>query len=100
MTSLLLAVFCLTIAFHMYQDAKRNGQWSWVRFFSILAATGVFLVAFIVPLANWKGGNGHPGMLIAIMLSGIFLFVAGLIIVLRKMPMKTAPGNTPPSRLP
>jgi predicted membrane channel-forming protein YqfA (hemolysin III family) len=102
MTSLVLAVFCLSIAFHMYQDAKRNGRWSWARFFSILAAAGVFLVAFIIPVAQWGAGPGHPrpGVVIAVMLSGIFIFVAGLIIVLRRMPVKPAPGDTPPNRLP
>jgi hypothetical protein len=100
MTSVVLAVFYLSIAFHMYQDAKRNGQWSWVRFFSILAAMGVFSVAFILPVANWGVGSGHPGAVIAIMLGGIFVFVAGLIIVLRKMPMKPAPADAPPGRIP
>ena len=99
MTSVLLAVLYLAIAVHVYQDAKRNGQWSWVRFCSILAATGVFLVAFIVPVARWRGGDGHPGTVIAIMLSGIFVFVAGLIIVLRKMPTRVVPFDAPPSRL-
>ena len=100
MTSVVLAVFYLSIAFHMYQDAKRNGQWSWVRFFLILAAMGVFSVAFILPVANWGVGTGRPGIVIAVMLSGIFAFVAGLIIVLRKMPMKTKPGDAPPNRIP
>jgi hypothetical protein len=100
MTSVVLAVFYLSIAFHMYQDAKRNGQWSWVRFFSILAAMGVFSVAFILPVANWGAGTGRPGIVIAVMLSGIFVFVAGLIIVLRKMPMKARPVDAPPNRIP
>jgi hydrogenase-4 membrane subunit HyfE len=100
MTSVLLAVFYLAIAFHMYQDAKRNGQWSWVRFFSILAAMGVFSVAFIMPVAKWGVGSGHPGTVVAIMLSGIFVFVGGLIIVLRKMPIKTTPVDAPPGRIP
>jgi hypothetical protein len=100
MTSVLLAVFYLSIAFHMYQDAKRNGQWSWVRFFSILAAVGVFSVAFIVPVVNWGVGTRRPGIVIAVMLSGIFVFVAGLIIVLRKMPTTARPVDAPPSRIP
>jgi hydrogenase-4 membrane subunit HyfE len=100
MTSAVLAAFYLAIAFHMYQDAKRNGQWSWVRFFSILAAMGVFSVAFIVPVAKWGVGSGRPGAVVAIMLSGIFVFVAGLIIVLRKMPLRTPPVDVPPGRIP
>jgi hypothetical protein len=100
MTSGLLAVFYLAIAFHMYQDAKRNGQWSWVRFFSILAAMGVFTAAFIVPIANWGAGSRQPGAVVAIMLSGIVVFVAGLIIVLRKMPLRPTPPDPPPGRIP
>jgi hypothetical protein len=100
MTSVVLAVFYLSIAFHMYQDAKRNGQWSWLRFFSILAAMGIFSVAFIAPVVMWGVGSRRPGLFIAVMLSGIFVFVAGLIIVLRKMPMKTAPADPPPNRIP
>jgi hypothetical protein len=34
------------------------------------------------------------------MLSGIFVFVAGLIIVLRKMPMKAKPVEAPPKPMP
>ena len=100
MTSVLLTVFYLSIALHMYQDARRNGQWSWVRFFSILAAMGVFSVAFIIPVVSWGAGSGHPGTVIGIMLSGIVIFVAGLIIVLRKMPIKTTPAEAPPDRIP
>jgi hypothetical protein len=100
MTSVLLAVFYLAIAFHMYQDAKRNGQWSWVRFFSILAATGVFLFAFIMPVAKWGAGHAGPGAVIALMLGGIFIFVAGLILILRRMPIKPAPDDVAPGRLP
>jgi tetrahydromethanopterin S-methyltransferase subunit C len=100
MTSVVLAVFYLSIAFHMYQDAKRNGQWSWLRFLSILAAMGVFSVAFILPVASWGVGTGRPGLVIAVMLSGIVVFVAGLIIVLRKMPMKATPVDAPPNGLP
>ncbi len=100
MTSVVLAVFYLSIAFHMYQDAKRNGQWSWVRFFSILGAMGVFSVAFIVPVATWGVDHARPGTVIAVMLSGIFVFVAGLVIVLRKLPTRTTPVDPPPGRIP
>ncbi len=91
MTGVVIALFYLAIAVHVYQDAKRNGQWSWRRFFCILAATGVFLAALIVPLAHWQGGQAHPGILIAIMLGAIVVFVAALIFVLGKTAKKTAP---------
>jgi hypothetical protein len=100
MTSVVLAVFYLAIAFHMYRDAKRTGQWSWVRFFVILAAMGIFSAVFIVPVATWGAGAGRPGIVVTVMLSGIVVFVAVLIIVLRKMPMKTKPVDAPANRIP
>lgn len=96
MIGLLIALFYLAIAVHVYHDAKRIGQWSWVRFFSILAATGVFLAALIVPLARWRGGQAHPVVLTAIILTAIVAFVAALVIVLRKTVKGTAPVAAPP----
>jgi hypothetical protein len=94
MTGVVIALFYLAIGVHVYQDAKRNGQWSWARFFCILAATGIFLAALIVPLAHWQGGQAHPGTLITIMLGAIVVFVAALIFVLRKTAKKTVPAAT------
>jgi cbb3-type cytochrome oxidase subunit 3 len=99
MTGVVIALFYLAIGVHVYRDAKRNGQWSWARFFFILAATGVFLAALIVPLAHWQGGQAHPGILITIMLSAIVVFVAALIFVLRKTAKKTAPVATTADRI-
>jgi uncharacterized membrane protein YhaH (DUF805 family) len=94
-TSLVLALFYLGIGAHVYQDAKRNGQWSWSRFVLVLAATGVFMGAFIVPLAMWSGGRTHPGVLLTAMLSGIAAFVIALSVVLRRTVKKAMPGTTP-----
>jgi uncharacterized membrane protein YhaH (DUF805 family) len=100
MTGVVIALFYLAIGVHVYQDAKRNGQWSWTRFFFILAATGVFLAALIVPLAHWQGGQAHPGILITIMLGAIVVFVATLVIILRKTANKTGPVATTADHIP
>ena len=100
MTGVVLAVFYLAVAVQVYRDARRNNQWSWARFLAILAATGVFLAALIVPLAHWRGGQAHPAMLITIILGAIVVFVAALIVVLRKTAKTTAPVATTQGRIP
>ena len=44
----------------MYQDAKRNGQWSWVRFFSILAAMGIADCERLLPPIVDGASVSHP----------------------------------------
>ena len=71
MLALIPVLFVLLIAFAQYKQAKRNGQWSWMGFFAILGAMGLFIVGFIIPIVQSKMLETHPGWMMTALLSGI-----------------------------
>jgi uncharacterized membrane protein len=75
--------------------AKRQGQWSWSRFFIVLASAVVFTIVFIIPVALWTGGRDHPGALVTLMVGGIVVYVVALVVFLKKTTSKTPPNAAP-----
>jgi predicted membrane channel-forming protein YqfA (hemolysin III family) len=88
MYQLFLALFVLMIGYNSYRIAKRRGEWSWRQFFIVIGSIAVFTVVFIIPLAYSSWMDTRPGLLMTVLLSGIFLFVGTIAYLFRKKPAK------------
>ena len=89
MSQLIFCAFVLLIASSSYKNAKRQGVWRWGQFFAVIGSMAVFIAVFIVPLSYSSWMEKRPGLLVTVMLSGIFLFVGTLVYVLRRKSMMT-----------
>jgi len=84
MVAAISVLFVLAMAYSQYKQADRNGQWSWMGFFAVLGAMVAFLAAFIIPVVNSTLLQAHPGWMMAVLLSGILVFVSALILACRR----------------
>lgn len=95
-----MALVYLGLAVQAYRMAKRQGQWSWSRFFIVLASAAVFTLVFILPVALWAGGGTHPGAVLSLMLGGILVYVVGLVVFLKKTASTMPPGAADKTGMP
>ncbi len=89
----LSVLFVLVIAYSQYSQAKRNGQWSWAGFFVVLGSMLGFAAAFLIPVVQSTKLQAHPGLMVAVILTGNVLFVAALIYACRRYYMRTPKAN-------
>lgn len=87
------AILILLIGFNSYRSAKRSGEWSWRQFFILIGAIVALTAFFIIPLANSEWMQQRPGLLVTIMLGGIFLFVGTIAYLFRKKRAKSGSGE-------
>ena len=85
--------FVLMIAYSQYKHAKRNGMWSWYGFLIVIGSFGLFGLAFIIPVVNSTTLEAHPGVMITVLLSGILVFVSGLIYWARRYGIRALQAN-------
>jgi uncharacterized membrane-anchored protein len=84
MGALISALAMLFFAYSAYKQSKRDGSWSWRHFFTLIALVAMMLFCFILPVVNSKTLQSNPALLMTVMFSGIFLFVAGIIVLARR----------------
>jgi hypothetical protein len=93
MSELFSCLFILMIAFNSYQTAKRQGKWSWLEFFIVVAALIVvpILIVFALMAVPWL--QDKPVWFTLIATGLIILSVVALALILRKFPpmAKSAP---------
>jgi hypothetical protein len=87
MIELVICVFVLLIAFNSYRVAKRQGQWSWLKFLIAIVAL-LALPLVIVPLLTMPWLKDNPGLATLIVVGLIFLFMGALVYFMRKFPPK------------
>jgi hypothetical protein len=87
MIELVICVFVLLIAFNSYRVAKRQGQWSWLKFLIAIVAL-LALPLVIVPLLTMPWLKDNPGLATLIVVGLIFLFMGALVYFMRKFPSK------------
>src|ERR1017187_2010481 len=95
MVTLIPVFFVLVMAYAQYKQAKRNGQWSWLGFLTILGAMALFILCFLIPVVNSTTLEARPGLMITVILGGILVFMVGLIYTCRRIYMKPAPPKSP-----
>ena len=83
MLSLLAIAGSLYFFWDYYDQAKRSGEWSWRKFFAILAAVAIFGAGYIYPLASAAVEAKDPTLPLVFLLSGIVVFVIVIAIVFR-----------------
>jgi len=84
MFHLILVLAVLMIGYNSYSSAQRRGEWSWRQFFILIGSIAIFTVVFIIPLSYSSWMEQHPELLITVLLSGIFIFVAAIAYLFRK----------------
>jgi hypothetical protein len=88
MVQLIIGAFVLLIGFSSYRVAKRQGQWSWLKFLIAIAAA-VAIPLLCVPLASMPWLKDKPGLATLIVVSLIFLLVGALVYCMRKFSANT-----------
>jgi len=88
MFHLILVLVVLMIGYSSYSSASRHGEWSWRQFFILIGSFTAFTLVFILPLVNLSWMQKRPELLITVLLSGIFIFVATITYLHRKKPPK------------
>lgn len=73
MQVLIAIIFALHLAYHWYKRGKRGSRWSWPRFVILIAAIGVFVPAFMLPLLASKVMEAHPKLMLATMFGGTLI---------------------------
>jgi predicted permease len=84
MIQLVIGVFILLIGFNSYRVAKRQGQWSWLKFLIAIASAVAIPLLIVVPLATMPWLKDKPALATLLMVGLIFLFVAALVYFTRK----------------
>jgi len=84
MGALISALAMVFFAYFAYKQSKQDASWSWRHFFTLIAVIALMAFGFIVPVVNSKTLQSNPALLMTVLFSGIFLFVAAIIVLARR----------------